>query len=319
MKTTILSWLLILTSTITFAQTVAVSGTVNDQQGKPVAFAFISESQHPYGTYSDANGAFTLKADPSSNLTVTANYYKSATVKVTDPAATKIVLEGGATGGATNDVKENSSFFKVDQSLVDMSFGSRSTFGQGQEALHGNRFLFDNWVHGFAITPQDSIKQNNVYLFNYDKITGDLIFTRDQKTVLQVVKSEIKAFTLFDPNAQPYVFEDVPAVDARHYLQVLASGSKYKIYKSLGTKFIKANFTTNGITSSGNNYDEYVDESVYYIVKLPGGQPQKLALKKKAIKTAFAADADRVNKFLSDNDGDIDENYLKNLGEYMNQ
>ncbi|HTE01049.1 MAG TPA: carboxypeptidase-like regulatory domain-containing protein [Mucilaginibacter sp.] len=319
MKKAILSWLLILTSTITFAQTVTVSGTVNDQQGKPVAFAFISESQHPYGTYSDANGAFTLKADPAANITVTASHYKTTTVKISDPAATKIALEGGESGTDANEVKANSTFFKQDESLVDMSFGSRSTFGQGQESLHGSRFLFDNWAHGFAITPKDSIKQNDVYLFNYDKITGDLIFTRNQKTVLQVIKSEIKAFTLFDPNAQPYVFEDVPSVDAKHYLQVLSSGKKYKIYKNLGTKFIKANFTTNGITSSGNNYDEYVDQSTYYFVKLPGGQPQKLALKKKALKLAFAEDADKLNKFLADNDGDIDDNYLKNLGDYINQ
>jgi Holliday junction resolvase RusA-like endonuclease len=99
---------------------------------------------------------------------------------------------------------------------------------------------------------------------------------------------------------------------------VLSSGSKYKIYKDLGTTFIKASFVTNGITSSGNNYDEYKDDAVYYVVK-QGGQPQKIELKSKAIKTAFAAEADKVKKFFSDNEGDVDENYLKALGDYLNQ
>jgi len=91
-----------------------------------------------------------------------------------------------------------------------------------------------------------------------------------------VAKQEIKRVTLFDSNAQLFVFEDVPAIDSKHYMQVLASGSKYKIYKDLGTKFIKSNFYTNGITSTGNKYDEYVDDSVYLLQKLPGGQPQKI-------------------------------------------
>jgi hypothetical protein len=118
---------------------------------------------------------------------------------------------------------------------------------------------------------------------------------------------------------QSYVFEDVPAIDKKHYMQIIASDSKYKIYKDLGTKFIKANFVTNGITSTGNNYDEYKDESVYYVVKLPAGQPEKLSLKKKAIKTALAADADKVNKYLSENDREVDDDYLKGLLDSLDQ
>jgi hypothetical protein len=137
--------------------------------------------------------------------------------------------------------------------------------------------------------------------------------------MFSVDKSQIKAFTLFDDNGQQAVFEMVPAIDAKHYLQVLSSGSKYKIYKDLGTKFLKADFQTNGITSSGNNYDSYVDEGVYYIVKLPDGKPQKVSLKRKAIKAAFAADADKANKYMSAHDSDeVDDNFLKGLGDYMN-
>ncbi|SDQ00900.1 hypothetical protein SAMN05428975_5546 [Mucilaginibacter sp. OK268] len=304
---------------ISFAQTISVNGTVTDQTGKPVAFAFVSDSQHPYATYSDQSGAFSLQADPASNLIVTANFHNEARIKLDNPSNVKVVMTAGEAPKQEVLAKTSvANFFKPDENLVDHNV-SINRIGTGQEGLHGSRFLFNDWVHGFAITPQDSLKQSDVYLFNYDKVGGNLIFTRNKTTAMLVVKQEIKGFTLFDENAVPYVFEDVPAINAKRYVEVLSTGKKYKIYKDLGTTFIKANFVTNGITSSGNNYDEYKDESVYYVVQLPGGKPQKIELKAKAIKQAFVADADKVKKFFSDNEGDIDDNYLKALGDYLNQ
>ncbi|MEZ2337271.1 carboxypeptidase-like regulatory domain-containing protein [Mucilaginibacter sp. RCC_168] len=303
---------------ISFAQTIAVNGTVTDQAGKPVAFAFVSDSQHPYATYSDQSGAFSLQADPASNLIVTANFHNEARVKLDNPSNVKVVMTAGEAPKQDVTTKTTvANFFKPDENLVDHNV-SINRIGTGQEGLHGSRFLFNDWVHGFAVTPQDSLKQSDVYLFNYDKVGGNLIFTRNKTTAMLVVKQEIKGFTLFDENAVPYVFEDVPAINAKRYVEVLSAGKKYKIYKDLGTTFIKANFVTNGITSSGNNYDEYKDESVYYVVK-QGGQPQKTELKTKALKLVFADDADKLKKFLSDNEGEIDDNYLKALGDYLNQ
>ncbi len=75
----------------------------------------------------------------------------------------------------------------------------------------------------------------------------------------------------------------------------------------------------NGVTAHGNDYDEYVDDADYYVLDIKAGQPQKLSLKKKSIKEDFAKDADKVNKYLSDNSGSIDDAYLSKLGAYMNQ
>jgi hypothetical protein len=311
---------LIIISKVTSAQTtVAVSGTVTDEKGKPIPFAFISDSQHPYATYTDPNGAFSLMADPASNLVATANYHPETKVKIVNPADIKIVMAGDSVSNSNAPIKPaDNNFFVPDEGMVDHVMSINRIGSGAVENLHGSRYLFPGWVHGYAITPKDSIKQSDVYLFNYDKVAGNLLFTRNQKTVLIVVKQEIKGFTLFDENAIPTIFEDVPAIDAKHYLQVLATGPKYKVYKSLNTQFIKASFVTNGITSSGNNYDEYKDDAVYYVVKV-GGQPQKVDLKSKSIKLAFATEGDKVKKFFTDNDSDIDENYLKSLGEYMNQ
>jgi hypothetical protein len=318
MKKITLFGFLVLTSIITFGQTISISGTVNDQNGKPIPFAFISDARHPYATFSDQNGIFSLKADPTSVLIVTAINHPEVSAQIDSKSDFKIVMTGDPSGSAVATPAGKNVFAPVESS-VDMTSGSLTQIGTHQDTLHGSRFLFKNWVHGFAVTPNNSIKQNDAYLFNYDKIDGNLVFSSDKNTAHLVIKQEIKGFTLFDNNVQPYVFEDVPAIDTKHYMQVLASGSKYKIYKDLGTKFIKNNYSSNGISSTGNNYDEYADESVYYVVKLPEGKPLKVSLRKKAIKTAFIADADKVNKFLADNDTAIDDNYLKKLGDYMNQ
>ncbi len=124
---------------------------------------------------------------------------------------------------------------------------------------------------------------------------------------------------IYNNAGERFDFEKMPAINISHYVQVLASGKKYKIYKLIKTKFVKADFVNNGVTSHGNDYDEYVDDADYYVVDLQTNQPQKLALKKKSIKENFAKEADKVNKFLSDNSGSIDDAYLNKLGAYMNQ
>ena len=308
---------LFLTCAVTFAQTVTVSGTVNDQKGKPVPFAFIRDSQHPYGTFSDSTGSFIFKADPTSQLIASARNLPAMQVQITTTDV-KIVLPGDYTTGT---VIINNNVFDAGGAIANIAGagGSVSSISSGQQATHGNRYLFNKWAHGFAVAPDNSVIQKDEYLFNYNKIDGDILFTTDGTTIHNVVRAEIKSFTLFDDNGQQYKFEDVPAIDAKHYLQVIGSGTKYKIYKNLGTRFIKSNFTTSGISSSGNKYDEYVDESTYYLVKMPDGQPQKLAAKKKAIKAAFPAEADKVNKYVNDNDKDIDDAYLKGLLDVLNQ
>ena len=73
-----------------------------------------------------------------------------------------------------------------------------------------------------------------------------------------------------------------------------------------------------GVTQHGNDYDEYVDEGDYYLVT-GGSQPQKFAAKKKALKEVFAKDVDKLNKFMSDNSGSINDEYLGKLGAYLNE
>lgn len=311
--------LLVLIGQFAFGQTTAVSGTVVDDTGKPVPFAFIKDAQHNYQTFSGPDGTFTLNTNPSSSLMATASGFNKVTVAIDNKTDIKITMQHGDGSGKSVSGKNSDVFDVHELNTKDRESRPLSRFGTTQEELHGSPFLFDHWVHGYAITEQDSLVENSSYLFNYHKIEGMLLYTDDGKTTYGVYKDKAKSFVLFDDAGQQAAFERVPAIDNKHYLQVLASGSKYKIYKQLNTEFVKADFQTNGIVTTGNNYDSYVDQSIYYLVKLRDGQPKKLTLKKKAIKTAFADDGEKVNNFLSAHDSDeVDDTFLKNLGTYMN-
>ena len=70
----------------------------------------------------------------------------------------------------------------------------------------------------------------------------------------------------------------------------------------------------------GNNYDEYVDESSYYLLNVETNQIQKIIPKKKAIREVFANEGDKPNKFISDHSSDdIDDFYFTSLGSVLNE
>jgi hypothetical protein len=197
--------------------------------------------------------------------------------------------------------------------------GAELTEIHEKEATQGSRFLFPYWTHGYVVNSKDTLIQNPALLFNYDKISGTLLFTQDKKTVLSVDADKVRSFTVFDNLNQRYTFAPVPEIDKTHYLQVIAGGANYRIYKLIKTTFTAANFKSDGVFAEGNRYDEYRDESSYFVLDVKANHIQKLALRKKALKDAFPNDLDKLNKYMKDNDSDVDDNYLASLGDYMNQ
>jgi hypothetical protein len=315
MKRIILICLVALAGVTANAQKVAVSGIVNDSQGKPLAFAFIKDAVRNYATFTDVYGAFTFRVDTADRLIVTAPGFKGTVVKVNDPKNVTVTLTAD---GSAMPKQIDQDALRERLSGEGMTKSVASGYIAKEASLHGTRYLFETWAHGFVIDADDSLKQNNTYLFNYNKIDGSLILTKDGKSVNEIDRGEVRSFTLFDEAGQAHVFEKLPAADPTHFLQVLASGGKYKIYKKFGTKFYPNDYVSNGMTSTGHNYDEIKDNPEYFAVKVPGGAPQKFALKGKAIKTTFDLEPAKAGKYLSDHDTDIDDDYLKELGNYLN-
>jgi len=320
MKKILCALLPVLISSFTFAQTVAISGKVSDQQGKPVPFVFIRDARHSYATYTDQAGAFTLQVDPADRIVASATGFRDTAITRDNKTDLDIKMQPGISVRTNGKPLATSTATDIFKPQNGPAVTRVSDYIRQQGDLHGSRFLTESWMHGYALSYSDSLIQNNEYFFNYEKTMSDLLFSRDQHAVFLADKQEVKSFILIDDNFQTYVFEAVPAIDPKHYSIVLSTGDNYKVYKLLTCTFVKANFTTNGITSSGNNYDEYVDESAYYLLNVKTKQLQKIALKSKAIKQALAAEADKLKAFNTEHgDDDINEAYLKDLGDYLNK
>jgi hypothetical protein len=312
--------LLVATVQITVAQTTA-TGWVKDEKGNPLRFAFVADPQYKNGAYSDSSGYFSIAVHPDSKLEFQLPGYKDTTMNVDKSGADIVaVLKSTGSSGSGNSPGGLSAQVSVQTSdgvaTTDQGGVMAPTHQKGN--LRGSQYLFMAFVHGYLINASGDLVQSPDYLFDYDKIGGGLLLTKDKKNISELGWDQTQSFVLFNNANERFEFEKYPAIDKSHYVQVLASGKKYKIYKLIKTRFVKSDFVNNGVTQHGNDYDEYVDDADYYVLDVAGNQPQKLSLRKKSIKEDFAKEADKVNKYLSDHSGDINDAYLSKLGAYMN-
>jgi len=307
------------------AQELIVNGVVNDKSGSPVSKAYVQDKTDKVAVRTDSAGRFTLKASPNAVLLVAAADYDSRVIDVKNKSNLLIVLESKKDFSET-PVQSPSLFSDYNASNGAASavvYGGRSSsilpVFHPVGDTRGSRYLFKDWATGFVVSPLDSVYKNPDFGFNYDKMEGGLLLTQDKKTVVEIDKDKIKSFTLYNAIGQPSVYEYVPEIDKTRFPQLLSKGDKYKIYKLTTTTFVKANFRTDGMTSSGNNYDEFVDEDSYFVLDVKSKTVQPLSLKKKSIKTAFAADGSKLNTFFDAYPEKIDDSYLKKLGDFLNQ
>lgn len=313
------------------AQTITATGSVRDAKGNPLHYAFVQDKKAKNGTYTDSLGMFSLTVSPTSKLFVTCAGFKDETIDINNKTDFAVVLN--LSGIATTNPEENSA--APVNNIVRNSFsdqinlgGPASYTGQGsiiptfsiKEETKGSRYFFDKWQHGYVVNAKDSIIQNTGIMFNYDKMGGGLLLTQDRHSAIEVNREAVKSFTLYNNMNMPFTFANVQAIDKNHYVEVLATGKKYQIYKAIKTKFEKSDYHTDGVSSSGNQYDEYVDDGTYYVIKGTDGQPLKISLKKKSLKETFSTDADKLNQYMTEHSSDdMDDNYLKGLGDYLNQ
>ena len=93
MKIAMMSFFMLLISSVAFAQTQEVSGKVTDNSGEPIigATVVIMGGQNGNGTVTDIDGNFTLQAQPNSTLSISYIGYKTMEVKA--GKGLKIVME----------------------------------------------------------------------------------------------------------------------------------------------------------------------------------------------------------------------------------
>lgn len=182
-----------------------------------------------------------------------------------------------------------------------------------KEDTKGSPYLFDFWLKGVVSNITDTTLIDDYRnLYNVNKMTGDLIMTRDFQSALTVDKSQIKFFTLYDSLKNTHSFMIVPIINKDLFCEVIGLGNNYDIFKLTTAKFVKADYHSNGLTSSGNNYDEYANTVYYYLFDLDAGTYKNFLLKKKSILSAFDNNK-TVEQFFSNHKEAIDDNFLKAL------
>ncbi|WP_184544057.1 carboxypeptidase-like regulatory domain-containing protein [Mucilaginibacter sp. FT3.2] len=312
---------------LTMAQSITASGTVKNEKGEAVSSALIQEADTKTVTYTDSTGFFTLPLKSSSPILVIAKGYKDE--KVSPKENLVVVLKPGKSSAKAltlGDPDKISGTGNTLNQINGFSFYNVSVAGGGtlynishKEDTKGSRYLVDSWAKGYVVDAKGNVVKNDNFSYNYDKINGSLLLTQDKRAAVDVDRDKIKSFTVYDALDQPQTYELVTEINPTHYTQVLASGDKYRVYKFTKTTFEKSDFKSDGMTSSGNKYDEYVDEPTYYVFNVKTASLQKITLKSKAIKQAFAADADKVKLFYSEHtDDEINESFLKDLAESLN-
>jgi len=331
MKKYILTLILpVISAQFIMAQKITASGIVKNEKGEAVPSALVQVADANEATYTDSLGFFTLPVKNNTSLLVVAKGYKDE--KVTPKENLTVVLKPGKSTFKGNNLSDPN---KVVSSAVDQQnqthgfsfFNLATTNGAGalfnisrKEDTKGSRYLVgDGWAKGYVVDKTGATVKNDNFSYNYDKINGSLLLTQDKRAAVDVDRDQIKSFTIYDKLDRPETYQLIAAINPTHYTQVLSDGGKYKVYKYTKTSFVKSDFKTDGMTSTGNHYDEYVDEPTYYVLNVKTSAMQKISLKTKAIKQVFAADADKVKAYFSDHaDDDITDSFLSNLADSLN-
>lgn len=212
----------------------------------------------------------------------------------------------------------------VQDAFQDFSVSSPAKSGvefHTKDATVGSAYLAKNWTKGSVTNLNDTVISNPAFLFNYNKMSGALLVTQDQNSYIELNSNGYKAFTLVDELGVQHKYVRVPAISPVAAAEEVAAGANYTIYKYTKTKFKKADYVTDGLTERGNNYDEYVDENEYYVVnnKDKSAPVTKIGSKKKTIKDAFGADANKVDQYVAQHKGDLNAAYYKDLADYLNK
>jgi len=316
-----LSILLFLAAAVQFSKAQSNNtawGTVQDAGGKPLHFVFVGDVANRNAIFTDSLGNFSVAVKPGTKLAFELQGYKDTVISnINTSSGLLVVLKASNAVAAVGTISTKMEVERSDQ-ITSLTQGGFIAPGHQQGDLRGSRYMCEAFAHGYLVNGSDELIYQPNYLLDYDKIGGGLLLTADGKKIVNVIWDQVKGFTLYSMNDERYDFEKVIAIDNKHFLQVIASGPKYKIYKSIKTKFVKADYVNNGAAPHGHDYDEYVDDADYYLVG-DGAQPQKFTPKKKVLKEIFAKDADKLNKFMADNSGTINDEYLEKLGVFINQ
>ncbi len=188
-----------------------------------------------------------------------------------------------------------------------------------KEPTRGSPFLIPVYVPGLVISQSYGIVNKKEYLYNYDKVTGNLLLIKDKESPIAVDRELVNSFCLkLDKGG--YIFMRVPLINSNEFFQVINKGPKFSCYKLFNNIFINANQKTNGYITDGNDYDEYQDIETYYLVDERKEEWSIFELNRKSIKKTFGSENPVINKYFKDHRYDvITESIMAGLLEELNK
>lgn len=205
------------------------------------------------------------------------------------------------------------------QSLPDYNKRNIIPFFEREETV-GSTYLSRNWLKGVAEmwNHRRIPMPDDPALFNFDKINILLYTVNRENKVIYYPADSILSFSLSDDNTI-YSFEKVSWISDNFFLMpVIKSEKGYSLYKRLFTKFIQADFSSEGYYTKGKKYDEYVDYYEYYIT-YPGNQQfRKLYLRARDIRKALKDEPKLLEEFFSIHDDEITEQSLIGIIQFIN-
>jgi hypothetical protein len=177
------------------------------------------------------------------------------------------------------------------------------------------------WVHAKVVTANNQVIQNDSLFFNFNKLTQSLLITQDFRKIFEVDKSKFESVTFF-VNDTIYIFEHVNTINKRDFFQeLIRDDNKYSLYKFTLTTIKPVDYHSNGFVTEGNDYVEFLDNSIYYIVITNKEYRVLKRIDKKSIEKAFklSNDGKKTADWLSAKNKINGENDLSDLVLYLNE
>jgi hypothetical protein len=202
----------------------------------------------------------------------------------------------------------------------DMRRGRNMSQFFSKEETVGSIYLTGNWIKGRVELTNHKLlpEPGNPLLFNFDKINNVVYaINRDSKIIFYPADS-VLSFNLVADNTV-FSFEKVNWISDNFFLMpILKSDKGYSLYKRLFTRFIQADFSSEGYYTKGRKFDEYVDYYEFYITYPGNNLFRKLYLKEKDIRRALRDEIKLLDDFFTMHEHEINEQSLIGIVQYIN-
>ena len=202
----------------------------------------------------------------------------------------------------------------------DMRRGRNMSEFFSKEETVGSVYLTRNWIKGKVELTNHKLlpEPGNPMLFNFDKINNVVYAINRDNKLLFYPEDSVVSFNLVDDNTV-FSFQKVSWISDNFFLMpILNSDKGYSLYKRLFTRFLQADFSSEGYYTKGRKFDEYVDYYEYYITYPGNTLFRKLYLKEKDIRRALRDETKLLDDFFTIHEHEINEQSLIGIVQYIN-